>query len=497
MAAMREGGLRSVNSLVSALKEFRCLTDPDSRALCLDLVAMEMETTSVPVRGHRVTDYFLVELARECLENVRMMRALRASLAVMAPDTDAMEHLDSVVEQMTARPVLPAPAAGGLRSLLEDLEIGPLSQLCRAAAGPLQDVPAVDGPWHAFEELSRMNARPDGLPPGLALVEYLAASAQPLRRADALRAWADEQARELDLTSQLRSLRQQVGHAAPAEPDDAYLVIRLLPQEEPGRYELSSWHSYDPSGWHPVRGPVTQVTAATAERAVQELVFAAEEEWKDARCIHLEFLLGPEDLNLPVHLWRKELDSTMATPLCMDYPVVVRSLERSQTRRWHRPWNQRWQLFTGRPQLARQLVVEGQDPDSPRSGDPAALLARLQADPHVVALILNSPPGGAGEGAYEALAAWRAGIPLVAWDRRPSRDPAFVQYLRQKSDEASGDLARLREAVTKLRLDAHTIDSAEREHHPGQHVVLVWDDPTRPVETQGRMTGPDEGLGSR
>jgi len=34
--------------------------------------------------------------------------------------------------------------------------------------------------------------------------------------------------------------------------------------------------------------------AATAERAVQELVYAGEEEWRDARCIHLEFLLGLE-----------------------------------------------------------------------------------------------------------------------------------------------------------------------------------------------------------
>jgi hypothetical protein len=497
MAAMGEGGLKSVNSLVMALKEFRCLTDPDSRALCLDLVAMELET-NVPLRTHRVTDYFLVELARECLDNARVMRALRASLAVLAnADAEAMKQLDSVMEEVTARPALPAPATTQLRSLLEELEIGHLAQLCRAAAGPLQDVPPVTDPWHAFEVLSRMNAQPGCLPPALALVEYLAASAQPLERADALRAWTDERARELTMTSQLRSLRQQVGHSAPTEPMDAYLVIRLLPQEEPGRYELSSWHQYDPSGWNPARGPAVRVTSATAERAVQDLVYAAAEEWDDARCIHLEFMLAADDLSLPVHLWRQELDSELATPLCMDYPVVVRSLERSQTRRWHRSWKQRWQVFSDLPARSKQLVVDGEDPDSPRSGDPATLLARLKSDPDVVALVLNSPPGSTSEGTYEALAAWRAGIPLVAWDRRQARDPTFVQQLRQKPAEASGDLARLREAVTELRLDAHTIDSAEREHHLGQHVVLVWDDPTRPVETQGRLAGPDEGVGSR
>ncbi|MFE2442029.1 effector-associated domain 2-containing protein [Stenotrophomonas sp. NPDC087984] len=499
MAAMGEGGLKSVGNLVTALKEFRCLTDPDLRTLCLDLVAMELEMTSVPVRVHRVTDYFLVELARECLENVRIMHALRASLAVMAAaDEDAMMRLDSVMEQMTARPALPETAAAKLRSLLEELEIEQLGQLCRTAAGPLQDIPAVTGPWHAFEVLSRMNAQPGGLPPGLALVEYLAAAARPLERADALREWADERARELGLTPQLRSLRQQVGHAAPAGPVDAYLVIRLLPQEEAGCYELSSWHQYDPSGWHPARGPVTQVTSETAERAVQTLVYEAAEEWDDAGAIHVEFMLDSDDLNLPVHRWRLELDSESPIPLYMGgYPVVVRSLERSRTRRWHREWKQRWNVFDQQPERAKQLVVDGEDPDSPRSGDTTALLARLKADPQVVALILNSPPGATPEGNSEVLTAWRAGIPVVAWDGRMPRDPCFVQQLRQKQAEPTGNLARLREAVTELRLDAHTIGSAEGEHHLGQHVVLVWDDPTRPVEPLGRMTGPDDGVGGR
>ncbi|OPF80667.1 hypothetical protein VT50_0212025 [Streptomyces antioxidans] len=498
MTALGEGGLKSVGNLVTALREFRCLTDPDLRTLCLDLVAMELEMTSVPVRAHRVTDYFLVELARECLENVRIMHALRASLAVMAAaDEDAIKRLDSVMEQLTARPALPETAIAKLRSLLKDLEIEQLGQLCRTAAGPLQDVPAVTDPWHAFEVLSRMNAQPGGLPPGLALVEYLAAAARPLQRADALRDWADERARELGLTPQLRSLRQQVGHAAPAGPVDAYLVIRLLPQEEAGAYELSSWHQYDPTGWHPVRGPVAQVTAETAERAVQTLVYRAAEEWDDARAIHIEFMLGPDDLNLPVHRWRLELDSESPIPLYLGHPVVVRSLERSWTRRWHREWKHRWNLFDQQPERARQLVVDGDEPDSPRSGDPTALLARLKADPQVVALVLTSPPGLTPEGTSEALTAWRAGIPVVAWDGRATRAPGFVPQLRQKQADASGNLARLREAVTELRLDAHTIDSAEREHHLGQHVVLVWDDPTRPVEPQGRMTGPDEGVGGR
>lgn len=493
MAATGEGGLRLVQHLVTALKEFRCLMDPDSRELCLELVARELDEV-LPVRNHRVTNYFLVELAKECLDNERFMWALRGSLAILAPDAPAMTGLDSVMEQMTARPALPTDATERLRSLLEGLEVAQLTRLCRGAAGPLQEVPPVTGPWHAFETLSRMNARPDGLPPNLALVEYLAASARPLELADRLRSWADEQAGELSLTSPLRSLRQQVGHAAPTEAIDAYLVIQLLPQDEPGRYELSSWHAYDPTGWNPVRGPASTVTVATAERAVHDLVREATAEWEDAHCIHLEFVLSAEDLHLPVHMWRHELDSDFPTPLCDTYPVVVRSLERSQNRHWYRPWKKRWQTFSSQPERSRQLVVDGPDPDSPPPGDPGALLARLNADEHVVALVLNAPPGASQEGSLQALMAWRAGIPVVVWDRRHPRDPDFAHHLRQK---AIGDLARLREAVKELRVESQGLASAEREQHLGQHVMLVWDDPTRPVSTQGRLAGPDEGVGSR
>ncbi|MFJ2350157.1 VMAP-C domain-containing protein, partial [Streptomyces antimycoticus] len=112
---------------------------------------------------------------------------------------------------------------------------------------------------------------------------------------------------------------------------DAYLVIRLLPQEEAGCYDLSSWHQYDPSGWHPARGPVTQVTLETAERAVQTLVYEAAEEWDDAGAIHIEFMLDSDDLNLPVHRWRLELDSESPIPLCMGRTGVGGGHARTRT----------------------------------------------------------------------------------------------------------------------------------------------------------------------
>ncbi|MEU8727115.1 SAV_2336 N-terminal domain-related protein [Streptomyces antimycoticus] len=113
--APRLDGLKAIGELVSVLKEFRVLADPDTRALVLDLMAMELNNP-LPVRSHRVTDYFLVELARECLENSRVMQALRSTLVVVAADEGAMERLDAVILKTTTvdnRTMSALTAAGG------------------------------------------------------------------------------------------------------------------------------------------------------------------------------------------------------------------------------------------------------------------------------------------------------------------------------------------------------------------------------------------------
>ncbi|KUJ68391.1 hypothetical protein ACZ90_19145 [Streptomyces albus subsp. albus] len=488
-------GLGPVNELVAVLRDFPCLNETRGRQLFLDLLRMQLGAP-LPVDDGPVTQYFLLDLARSCLRSESLLSASREALATILGEEDRLKTFDMVVERLTAQPALPASATDRLRSLLEGLRVPRLNQICRESVARFQSAPVAADPCQAFEELSRMNAEPGELPPSLAFVERLAAEA-PYEQARELRAWADEQAAAIGLTAKLRSLRQLVVHRAPAEPFDAYLVVRLLPQDEPGRYLLTSWRQYDPREWRPALGRSEYVTLASAERTVRQLVREAEEEWaKDARNIHLEFLLGADELNLPVHLWNRDADSELPMPLGMAYPVVVRSLERSRTRLWRRWWLSRWRLMDGEPERCRRLVVNGPDPDSAVAGDPQALLARLLADPSVVSLVLNSPPGSTAEGGYEARAAWTAGIPVVLWDRRSPRSPEVVHQLGQVPAEASGDLARLREGVTELRVTAHAVDPAQREHHPGRHVVLVWDDPTRPVEGCGQLAGPEEG-GSR
>ena len=101
-----------------------------------------------------------------------------------------------------------------------------------------------------------------------------------------------------------------------------------MPQEKPSHYELSPWRRYDPSGWHPVRGPLTQVTSATAERAVQELAYAA----KVNRMLRFRSTASPTTFRpaaplaaVPLNMWAK---ATNGFPLRSAYgfgPLLDRS----------------------------------------------------------------------------------------------------------------------------------------------------------------------------
>ncbi|MER6035346.1 MULTISPECIES: hypothetical protein [unclassified Streptomyces] len=496
MTAYGGGGLGLVREFAEALGRCASLQERGSRALCLRLMAKELGAPA-PVREYDVAHYFLLELASVCLENPRTMRALLEALRAFGEDVDEIRAL---TDDLLADPALPVDEVLSLRPLLDGLAPPNLPALCRRAVADLRPVPPYPDAWSAFEGLSRLNARPDGLPPTLAFVEYVAAEA-PHDRSFTLRAWNDAQAQALSLLTELRSLRQQAAYASSPEPGNAYLVVRLLRREEPGRYLLTSWRHYDPDApdsWRPRQEGSVEVTAAEAEREVERLVFAADEDWaRDADRIHVEFLLGTDDLNLPVHRFRTELDSDPVSYLSVGYCVVVRSLQRSRTPRWYRPWRQRWAAVRDTPELVRPLVVGGRRAEDPRPGDVSALDARLKGDRSVGCLVLSRPPEGGGEGAQEALVALRCGVPALLWDSRDTRDLSTPPDVVQSDNALLRDLSGLREAVTELRTEAHGGSLNGRDDHPGHHLVLLWDDPTRPVESPQPLTGPDQGVDGR
>ncbi|MFJ4622940.1 hypothetical protein [Streptomyces sp. NPDC088812] len=129
--------------------------------------------------------------------------------------------------------------------------------------------------------------------------------------------------------------------------------------------------------------------------------------------------------------------------------MVVRSLQRCRTPRWHRAWRQRWAAVTDTPEPARPLVVGGRRPEDPRHGDVSGLDARLKGDRSIGCLVLSQPPEGSTDGAQEALVGLRCGIPALVWD---ARNPAARRGVEKTDETVYGllrNLSGLREAVTE------------------------------------------------
>jgi hypothetical protein len=511
MAGYAGGSSGRLPELFAALQSVAVLAEPGGRGLLLRIAERELERPVGVGTGEGAdAGYFHLELAMACLNSPRTMTAVCNALALL--DEEGTAAVRALGAELTAQPVLPPEQEERLRDLLKDLTTPRLDQLCRDAAGDLHDpydLPAFDDAWSAHQALSGLNAREDGLPPALALVEYLAAEvAYDFDRAIALRGWNDRQAAALGLASELGVLRQRVQYAPPSAAHDAYLVIRLLPAEEPGRYRLTSWRHYgsgEPGSWQPRQGRTAVFTLAEAEAEVQELVYEAEEEWaRDAGCIHVEFALLTEELNLPVQLWRFELDSDTPALLCTAYPVVVRSLTRGRTPRWHRLWRRRWQLLREHPEQWQHLMVGHPDGHHPPAGRADILEARLRADESVGTVVLSGPPEARTDGGAELQAALRTGVPVMLWLGRdePARGTAGEQpHDLPGTEESDGtaapferllrDPVELREAVKQLRLEAQSASPDRPDHRVGRRVVLLWDDPTRPVETHEPLSGPD------
>lgn len=201
-------------------------------------------------------------------------------------------------------------------------------------------------------------------------------------------------------------------------------MIQFEPDRiETDRYYLSHWRQSDSEGWHPVRGETVHLGREELPGAVERLIEEAEEKWADLRQpVILEFILPWELLNEPVEWWSKESGSEAPTPLVMDYPVVVRSIERLQRAAWHRPWHHKWRQLRERP-------ADSHSHWSSPAEDEAYffhLERELKEDRHAVCLVLSQPPGDdSGTGRREILAGLRAGVPAMIWHRSDCADPKF------------------------------------------------------------------------
>jgi hypothetical protein len=262
-------------------------------------------------------------------------------------------------------------------------------------------------------------------------------------------------------------------------PVDSRLHLMIVVQHDgidPGRYLLSYWRQDDPDEWPPARGEVTLVTLDELEYRVDQLVIAAERAWAGHDgTVALEFLLPRALLHLPIHRWHKEHDSGDPRPLCLDYPIVVRSLERMRSPHWHRMWHDRW-----------QTLVEDPSPDRVYFCEQADLQERHRIDanlssPQWTLMVLTKAPSAQpvpGSGTDELTAALRAGLPALIWHFEASSDVLreIVPWL------VEGDrMSDLPGHVQAARLAALQASPVAFDANIARDLVVLWDDPRRMV----------------
>jgi hypothetical protein len=352
-----------------------------------------------------------------------------------------------------------------------------------------------DNAWRVFVHLAGQNAGPDGLSPGLVFLVLLEQEVAEPRVVELIRHRNQEVASAQKITAEYDERRADLlaGRDQPTETT-AYLVIQVEPEFGPGEeaaddgegtYLLTYVRQWHGSGsWHSWPGPSCSVRREQLESAVERVIEKTEQDWWDRPgTVMIEFILPWALLNEDVDWWRKESRSTRPTALAMDYPIVVRSLERLRTRRWHRVWHERWRRLRSSPTQCRTYWSQ------PAGEDYFTRLeTELKADDQVVSLVLSEPPVGPGRtGQQEAEAALRAGLPVIIWHRADCGSVDFRAAVKRLISDRG--LAQLPMRAKELRLAALGLEPDQRDSHIGRHLTVLWDDPERRPEHLGHTSG--------
>jgi len=466
--------------LVDTLEHVQVLRDPSGRRLCLDLVE-EYLGFALHVAEAQATRVHLFAILLACRQHPRALGVLAGVLEELEPGTPAVRRVRQFVEDMSALELISEKQRAELLELMAGTADEYLTDLVRAAAGPAGVELPVDHhkPEDALVLLEQLNARPDGVPPLLVFVEYLARVVGD-HRGDQLRDWNDRQAIRMDIVPQIRAIRAERTDNGATERNReliAYLVIRLEPDPlGTDVYSLAHWRQVDRGRWHPRRGEVFHGDIDEIRRHVTELIVDAETGWaKEASAIRVDFLLPYALLNLPVDQWDFDVDSGLPRSLGLHYQVVVRSLDRARTPKWHREWRRRWKVLR---ELNPDIGELGEEcwlwSEATKIQHLMGLEATLALRKQVLSLVLRSQPAATEIG--EVLVGLRTGIPVMIWQRADTHRSAFEAEVTGMRDELAG----LPEGVRRLRGRAK--QSTRPHAHVGSRVSLIWDDPERPVE---------------
>ncbi|ANZ34748.1 hypothetical protein BBK82_00295 [Lentzea guizhouensis] len=460
------------------------LASQDDRRLCLDLLSISLKPRLQVVEFTDARRHvFAIVLA--CGRRPDGIRALLKALRELRPDAPELDQISTLVHDMATLELFEADDRRTLVDLVQGTDFPQLAECYRAAAGS-QATPLPPGRHDTIDVLHRlegMNARPDGLPPALALLEHLALHAGDIL-SQRLWQFSEDQAREMGLHTELLALRGSISADATdtVAPAEASLVLRLQPHGVlPDQYLLSEWRQTSSTTWSPQRGRDYAGSLAELRVRAGELVAGAEGWAENAGTISIEFILPKDLLNLPVDQWLCASDE-VTTPIGLNYPVSLRSLERGRDKAKHRRWKQRWNNLQAHLQAGDSPIddaVHRSRLDGPRERHLQKLAAKLALVEDVVLLVLADPPAaGESVGRLEVAIALNAGVPVLVWHREDCAGKAFQTTVDDLL--ADGGLGKLLENVKKLRGQALYSDDCDA--HPGAHLSVLLDDPDRQVE---------------
>ncbi|CAM5691676.1 SAV_2336 N-terminal domain-related protein [Streptomyces chartreusis] len=425
-------------------------------------------------RAGRVLRNWLLDVVRTCTEVPNGLRFLLETVQVTeGPSSRTFFALRHIVQEWEATEFFHDADLRPLRPRLQTIPAEQAQVLVeRATRSRVRELPqGCTTGWETLLYLTQINWIENDLPPAMAFVEVAAqqyTERGQLEDAEALRRWNRTQAQALGLIAIL-------DHWRPATPtQSAVLTIQLDPSSDgDDRYRLSQWRRQ--GSQRPVPGAQMHVRRDEIPRAVGRAVEETEAIWADVRqVVTLEFVLPNELLNEPVEWWLKEDDSLSPMPLALDYPVVLRSLERQRHSSWRGSWRSRWRNLTNDPRNRRvyESRVDATDPSHPFH-----LERELKEDGNIVCLILNQPPSDeSGLGSQELLAGLRSGVPVMIWHRRDCADPAFRAAVEEIVQGDNG-LNGLMDWVTKWRREALAAGPEEWDGRLGRHLAILLDDP--------------------
>jgi vWA-MoxR associated protein C-terminal domain/vWA-MoxR associated protein middle region 0/Effector-associated domain 2 len=471
-----EGSVQRLHgALVDALAGIPLLDSFEARRSLIRIMSRVKRDHFLSIPESPTARAHLVEIVYACLSLPGGLRCLVAALRMLDPAHPGTAEVARIVSSLAVLDVVPPEERRQAHELLDQLPELDIEPLWYAATDDIAPLPArpTETLVGAFDQLIGLNARTDGLPPAIAFVE-IAGCRVTGHLAAQLRLWTDGQATRLGLSAELVSLRRSVtANPPPAVAPLPCLVVQIEEHAiRSGCYLLSHWIQHRPGAWNPVRGEVQTVRWADAERAVEALVDRAEEIWGDRPGhVALEFVLPVSLLNEAVDWWRSS--AAHMVPLCIDYPVVVRSLERMRDLSRRRVWLNRWTALLRAPSLNAHSALGF-------TGDLSIWNVQLHRDLEISAVVLSAPPPTSSTDRGHCFwMALTAGVPVILWDRR--KDPTD-EFLRVTNSLISDPPMNLASRVQELRRQAASNGDAVVDMHPGRHIALLWDDPTRLVD---------------